>query len=417
MPTATDLVTDLPADFEVFGQAVATSMADLLGGTSGQVLAKNSNTDMDFVWVTSDDANAIQNTIVDAKGDLIAASAADTPARLAVGNNGETLVADSSTSTGLRYQGHIEAGKNFIINGGFDIWQRGTSFSVPAFNFPYTADRWTTFNGNAMTISQETTTVPTGANYALKVTGGATTSGYEVEQGIESVNAIRLAGKTVTASILATGTTGVTHSITVQYSTSVDPNAATGSWTGISPAGSATVTSGTFSQIKTTVAIPSTAKSLRFLITVGSLTSGQTAIFGNAQLELGSVPTEFSRAGGTIQGELAACQRYYWRFTVPTAYANLAPSAGIGVSSTVARFAFLPPVPMRTTPTSLDYSLLILYDTSATPAVTSAAHSAYTTASVMGIDFTVGSGLTQYRPYQVLSSNSTAAYLGASAEL
>ena len=50
MPTATDLVTDLPADFEVFGQAVATSMADLLGGTTGQVLAKNSNTDMDFVW-------------------------------------------------------------------------------------------------------------------------------------------------------------------------------------------------------------------------------------------------------------------------------------------------------------------------------------------------------------------------------
>ena len=51
MPTNTDLVTDLPADFEVFGQAVATSMADLLGGTSGQILSKNSNTDMDFVWV------------------------------------------------------------------------------------------------------------------------------------------------------------------------------------------------------------------------------------------------------------------------------------------------------------------------------------------------------------------------------
>jgi hypothetical protein len=54
MPTATDLVTDLPADFEVFGQAVATSMADLLGGTTGQILAKNSNTNMDFVWVTND---------------------------------------------------------------------------------------------------------------------------------------------------------------------------------------------------------------------------------------------------------------------------------------------------------------------------------------------------------------------------
>jgi hypothetical protein len=54
MPTATDLVTDLPADFEVFGQAVATSMADLLGGTTGQILAKNSNTDMDFTWIAND---------------------------------------------------------------------------------------------------------------------------------------------------------------------------------------------------------------------------------------------------------------------------------------------------------------------------------------------------------------------------
>ena len=103
MPTATDLVTDLPADFEVFGQAVATSMADLLGGTTGQVLSKTSNTDMDFTWVTSDDANAIQNTIVDAKGDLIGATAADTPARLAVGTNGQVLTADSSAATGLAW--------------------------------------------------------------------------------------------------------------------------------------------------------------------------------------------------------------------------------------------------------------------------------------------------------------------------
>ena len=54
MPTNTDLVTELPADFEVFGQAVATSMADLLGGTSGQILSKASNTDMDFTWITND---------------------------------------------------------------------------------------------------------------------------------------------------------------------------------------------------------------------------------------------------------------------------------------------------------------------------------------------------------------------------
>ena len=103
MPTASDLVTDLPADFETFGQAVATSMADLLGGTTGQVLSKASNTDMDFTWVAQDDSNAIQNAIVDAKGDLIAATAADTPARLAVGTNGQVLTADSTAATGLKW--------------------------------------------------------------------------------------------------------------------------------------------------------------------------------------------------------------------------------------------------------------------------------------------------------------------------
>ncbi len=104
MPQPTDLVTDLPADFEVFGQAVDTSLADLKGGSTGQVLSKNSNTDMDFVWVTSDDANAIQNSIVNAKGDIIGASANDTPAITSVGANGEMLVADSTTATGLDWK-------------------------------------------------------------------------------------------------------------------------------------------------------------------------------------------------------------------------------------------------------------------------------------------------------------------------
>jgi hypothetical protein len=103
MPTASDLVTDLPADFETFGQAVATSMADLLGGTTGQVLSKASNTDMDFTWVAQDDSNAIQNTIIDAKGDLIVGASSDTPARLAVGTNGHYLKANSSATNGVEW--------------------------------------------------------------------------------------------------------------------------------------------------------------------------------------------------------------------------------------------------------------------------------------------------------------------------
>ncbi|MFN5251526.1 MAG: hypothetical protein ACK5DE_10790 [Bacteroidota bacterium] len=65
------------------------------------MLSKASGTDLDFTWVAQDDSNAIQNAIVDAKGDLIAATGADTPARLAVGTNGQFLKADSTTATGL----------------------------------------------------------------------------------------------------------------------------------------------------------------------------------------------------------------------------------------------------------------------------------------------------------------------------
>jgi hypothetical protein len=61
MPTSTDLVTDLPADFEVFGQAVDTSLADLKGGTTGQVLSKASNTNMDFTWIAQDDISLTIN--------------------------------------------------------------------------------------------------------------------------------------------------------------------------------------------------------------------------------------------------------------------------------------------------------------------------------------------------------------------
>lgn len=100
-PDDTDLVKDGAAAIRTLGSAIDTSLVDLKGGTTGQVLAKASNTDMDFTWAT--DASGIPATIFDAKGDIIAASAADTAARLAVGANNTVLTADSSTATGLKW--------------------------------------------------------------------------------------------------------------------------------------------------------------------------------------------------------------------------------------------------------------------------------------------------------------------------
>jgi hypothetical protein len=61
---------------------------------------------------------AIAKTLIDAKGDIISATAADTPARLPVGTNGQYLSANSSTSTGLEWVAAPTASQNWSVVAG-----------------------------------------------------------------------------------------------------------------------------------------------------------------------------------------------------------------------------------------------------------------------------------------------------------
>jgi hypothetical protein len=116
IPQSTDLVKDGATAIAALGQDIDTAMVDLKGGTTGQVLAKASGADLDFSWVAQDDSNAIQNAIVDAKGDLIGATANDTPARLAVGTNGQVLTADSTAATGLAWATPVSSGGMTLLS-------------------------------------------------------------------------------------------------------------------------------------------------------------------------------------------------------------------------------------------------------------------------------------------------------------
>jgi hypothetical protein len=98
IPQSTDLVKDGATAIAALGNDIDTAFVDLKGGTTGQVLAKASATDLDYSWVAVDPL-----VILDAKGDLITATAADTPARLAVGTNGQVLTADSTAATGIKW--------------------------------------------------------------------------------------------------------------------------------------------------------------------------------------------------------------------------------------------------------------------------------------------------------------------------
>ena len=124
-------------------------------------------------WVGFDDSNAIQNAIVDAKGDLITATAADTPARLAVGTNGQTLVANSSTSTGLEWQTPASGGGMTLLSTTSTV--TGSAYTISSLATTY----------NALYLIWEGLSCTAGSSITIGFAGGTGTGGGVKQDAIE----------------------------------------------------------------------------------------------------------------------------------------------------------------------------------------------------------------------------------------
>jgi hypothetical protein len=355
------LVKDGATAIAALGQDIDTAFVDLKGGTTGQVLAKASNTDLDYSWVAQDDSNAIQNSIVDAKGDLIGATANDTPARLAVGTNGQVLTADSTASTGLAWAtptpvptsyGYT-AGKNKIINGDFGIWQRGTSFTGSS---GFTSDRWSVAGGESGSVVSRQTFTPAsapiagyeGTYYLDFAKNGTTANAMFLEQKMEDVRLF--AGQTITISFFMKGSASFTNEPLFRQNfgsggssevyTTTSTNSVTTSW----------------ARYSVTVAVPSiSGKTIGTSSFLGlwpiryTGTSNITVSIWGVQVEAGTSATSFQTATGSVQGELAACQRY-----LPAiAASNGELFTGQCYSSTAALIPVIFPVTARVAPTGI----------------------------------------------------------------
>jgi hypothetical protein len=169
-PDDTDLVKDGAAAIRTLGSAIDTSLVDLKGGTTGQVLAKNSNTDMDFVW--SADASGIPATIFDAKGDLIVASAADTAARLAVGTNNYVLTADSTATNGIKWAALPSSTPSFV---GVRLTKSGTQSLTnnTAAKITWDTETYDTDGFHSTSTNTSRITIPSGkaGYYSITATG------------------------------------------------------------------------------------------------------------------------------------------------------------------------------------------------------------------------------------------------------
>ena len=329
---------------------------------------------------------------------------------------------------------------NAIINGAFEINQRG--FTSSTATATYTFDRWrqdhgggtVTGSSQAFTLGAAPVAGYEAANFVRTVTAGQSAADHYAvrQQQIESVRSF--AGQTVTISFFAkaaSGTPKIGVAMTQSFGTGGSPSA------DLSPPVGAVTISTSWARYTLTYNVPSisgktigTNKNdflgLELWVSAGSTLATRASSIGiqnntfdiwGVQLEAGSVANPFRRNANSIQGELAACQRYYFRSNTPATYATH--GFGAGISSTVATIGIALPVTMRIAPTSVDFANLQVTDVVNIIVVTNLTLTSalVTSATYVQVDATVASGITQFRPYYIRNNNNTSGFIGFSAEI
>jgi len=323
--------------------------------------------------------------------------------------------------------GFGQAAKNKILNSDFGIWQRGTSFSNPGTN-AYVADRFKIQHdgtGATRTISRQSFTPGTApvagyeSSFFLRYNVSAAGSGnsYNIlAQPIEDVRTF--ANQPITVSFWAKSDTARTVYVDV-----VQDFGSGGSSAIATGAAASQNTSTSWQRFSFNITLPTisgktigTSSNILVRIWTSGNTTFTTDIWG-FQVEYGSKMTPFQTATGTIQGELAACQRYYQRFDAAATNEPLSANGG-SLTTTISQVEVVFPVFMRSAPSSLDVSNFeILNYANNTAYNTGSLTINLSTKSAMQLRYTHGTAVFTAGSVVHFRSGSGTGYLGWSAEL
>ena len=242
-------------------------------------------------------------------------------------------------------------------------------------------------------------------------------------QGFETSNSVPFAGKTVTLSFYARAGANFSSAsnallVIIQNGTGTDQNVFVGYTGNNNIIGQTKTLTTTWQRFTTTGIVPANATELGFQVSYTPTgTAGTNDYFEitGVQLEAGSTATSFSRAGGDIQGELAKCQRYYWRNTADTIYSVF--GTGTAESTTLVIISVPIPVTMRALPTSVDVANISLVYGPTLLSISSLTLNSGESGRNFPTITANTTGATVNGFYRLLANNSTAAYIGFSAEL